>query len=79
MNQEQLVRPPGFEPGSSGWQPDILPGWTTVASIPHMNMWDINLLLRLLLALLKEMRLIEAETIISGAGLEGLSVFIGLD
>jgi hypothetical protein len=31
----------------------ILPGWTTVASIPHMNMWDINLLPRPMLALLR--------------------------
>ena len=33
----KLVRPPGFEPGSSAWQAEILPGWTTAANIPHIQ------------------------------------------
>ena len=27
-----LVRPPGFEPGSLAWKANILPGWTTAAA-----------------------------------------------
>jgi hypothetical protein len=25
------MRSPGFEPGSSAWEADVLPGWTTTA------------------------------------------------
>ena len=39
--KRSLVRPPGFEPGSSAWQAEILPGWTTAANIPDIQSSEI--------------------------------------
>jgi hypothetical protein len=33
----RLVRSPGFEPGSSAWEADVLPSWTTTAHLKTLH------------------------------------------